>query len=543
MGAQQPTRGFTTAVLHSDREAGIEHGALHKPLHLSVAYGYRDARELAAVFQGRAKGYAYGRQGNPTAAALEAKVTKMEDGTATVTFATGMAAIGAVMLSLLRQGDHVVASQFLFGNTVSQLNTLAAFGAAVSYVDATDAAAVERALTPATRMVFVETIANPRTQVADLARIGALCAARGLIYIVDNTMTSPWLFRPKTVGASLVVNALTKYIGGHGNALAGSVTDTGLFDWTRYPNIADNYKGAAPALWGLTQIRKKGLRDWGGTLSAEQAHHIAVGAETLALRMERTCGNAQALAAFLATHAKVRSVHYPGLSSHPQHALAKALFRAHGGLLSFELRDGVDCFDFLNRLDVVVSSSNLGDNRTLCDPRRAYDLLGDGAGAPGADGHRRAADPGVGRDRGSRRPDRRFRAGAGRVAGTRTPPARTSPAIASPGPASRGISVARVERQRNPGGCNAGCSDAAPTRVSLALNPGYERAYPPFTISGARRPRRPRGSRRGRTSPAAPSARRRGRRRRARGGRVGACARVSSGRRRARAAPRRPRRD
>jgi len=368
MSAQQPTRGFTTAILHSDRDAGIEHGALHKPLHLSVAYGYRDARELAAVFQGKAQGYAYGRQGNPTAAALEAKITKMEAGVATVSFATGMAAIGAVMLSLLRAGDHVVASQFLFGNTVSLFNTLAALGATVTYVDATDAAAVERALTPATRMVFVETIANPRTQVADLARIGALCAARGVVYIVDNTMTSPWLFRPKTVGASLVINALTKYIGGHGNALAGSVTDTGLYDWTRYPNIADNYKGAAPAMWGLTQIRKKGLRDWGGTLSAEQAHHIAVGAETLALRMERTCANAQALAEFLAAQPQVRAVHYPGLASHPQHALAKTLFRASGGLLSFELGEGVDCFDFLNRLAIVVSSSNLGDNRTLAIP-------------------------------------------------------------------------------------------------------------------------------------------------------------------------------
>jgi O-acetylhomoserine (thiol)-lyase len=368
MSTQRPPRGFTTTILHSDREAGIEHGALHKPLHLSVAYGYRDARDLAAVFQGKAPGHVYGRQGNPTAAALESKITKMEGGVATVAFATGMAAIGAVMLSLLREGDHIVSSQFLFGNTVSMFSTLAAFGAAVAHVDATDVAAVEHALTPATRIVFVETIANPRTQIADLARIGALCAARGLVYVVDNTMTSPWLFRPKTIGASLVVNALTKYIGGHGNALAGSVTDTGLFDWTRYPNIADNYKTAAPPMWGLTQIRKKGLRDWGGTLSADQAHHIAVGAETLALRMERTCANAQALAVFLAAHRKVRAVHYPGLATHPQHALAKELFGAYGGLLSFELHDGIDCFDFLNRLSIVVSSSNLGDNRTLAIP-------------------------------------------------------------------------------------------------------------------------------------------------------------------------------
>jgi O-acetylhomoserine (thiol)-lyase len=367
MSTDKP-RGFTTATLHSDTDAGIEHGALHKPLHLSVAYGYRDARDLAAVFQGRAQGYAYGRQGNPTSAALEAKVTTMEGGVATVCFATGMAAIGAAMLALLREGDHIVASQFLFGNTVSLFATLAAHGTKVTFVDATDAANVESALTPATRLVFVETIANPRTQVADLKKIGDLCRERGILYIVDNTMTSPWLFQPKHVGAGLVVNALTKYIGGHGNALAGSITDTGLFDWTKFPNIADAYKSQPQALWGLQQLRKKGLRDWGGTLAAEQAHHIAVGAETLALRMERICGNAQALAEWLADQPQVHAVHYPGLASHPQHELAGELFRAYGGLLSFELAPGIDPFDFLNRLKIVVLSSNLGDNRTLAIP-------------------------------------------------------------------------------------------------------------------------------------------------------------------------------
>jgi O-acetylhomoserine (thiol)-lyase len=360
--------GFTTSILHADREAAVEHGALHKPLHLSVAYGYRDARELAAVFQGRAQGYVYGRQGNPTTAALEEKVNRMEDGVATVCFGTGMAAIGAIVLALLREGDHLVSSAFLFGNTNSMFNTLATHGDRVSFVDATSVDAVEAALTPQTRIVFVETIANPRTQVADLARIGELCAARGIVYVVDNTMTSPYLFRPKTVKAALVVNALTKYIGGHGNALGGSITDTGGFDWTRYPNIYDDYKGPKPALWGITQIRKKGLRDWGGTLAAEQAHHLAVGAETLALRMERQCANALALARFLEARPEVRAVHYPGLASHPQHALAGALFAGYGALLSFELDPALDCFDFLNRLRCVVLSSNLGDNRTLAIP-------------------------------------------------------------------------------------------------------------------------------------------------------------------------------
>jgi O-acetylhomoserine (thiol)-lyase len=368
MSTPPKARGFTTAILHSDRATAIEHGALHKPLHLSVAYGYRDSRDLAAVFQGKAQGYAYGRQGNPTSAALEAKINAMEGGVATVAFATGMAAIGAVMLALLAEGDHVVASQFLFGNTVSMFGTLAGRGTPFTFVDATDCANVAAAITPETKAVFVETIANPRTQVADLARIGALCAERGILYVVDNTMTSPWLFRPKSVGAGLVVNALTKYIGGHGNALAGSVTDTGLFDWERFPNILDHYKSARPQMWGITQLRKKGLRDWGGTLAAEQAHHIAVGAETLALRMERTCANALALAEFLEAHPRVRAVHYPGLTSHPQHALAGELFGRYGGLLSFELAEGCDCFELLNRLEFVVSSSNLGDNRTLAIP-------------------------------------------------------------------------------------------------------------------------------------------------------------------------------
>jgi O-acetylhomoserine (thiol)-lyase len=362
------SRGFTTSILHSDRDFGVEHGSLHKPLHLSVAFGYPDARDLADVFQGRAQGFAYGRQGNPTTAALEQKMNRMEGGVATACFATGMAAIGAIMVALLRAGDHIVSSAFLFGNTNSMFATLETQGIGVTFVDATDVREVEAAITPATRLVFVETIANPRTQIADLARIGSLCAARGIIYVVDNTMTSPYLFRPSAVQASLVVNALTKYIGGHGNALGGAVTDTGLFDWTRFPNIYDNYRTSDARLRGITQIRKKGLRDWGASLSPEQAHHLAVGAETLALRMERACANAEALARLLSEHPQVRAVYYPGLPQHPQHALARELFSGFGALLSFELDPHVDCFDVLNRLRNVVLSSNLGDNRTLAIP-------------------------------------------------------------------------------------------------------------------------------------------------------------------------------
>lgn len=361
-------RGFTTTILHSDLESPIEHHSVHKPLHVAVAYGYPDARDLAKVFKGELPGYVYGRQGNPTTAALEAKITKMEDGIATASFSTGMAAIAATFVALLRAGDHVVSTSFLFGNTNSLFGTFNALGCEVSFVDATRVDNVARAIQPNTRLVFVETIANPCTQIADLARIGELCASRGLLYYVDNTMTSPYLYRPKHHRAGLVINSLTKYIGGHGNALGGAVTDTGLYDWTRFPNIQDTYKTTNPALWGLLQIRKKGLRDVGGTLAAEVAHRLATGAETLALRMERACANALQLARFLARHPRVKKVYYPGLEDHPQHKLAGDLFKAYGALMSIELADGIDCFDFLNRLKLVISSSHLGDNRTLAIP-------------------------------------------------------------------------------------------------------------------------------------------------------------------------------
>ena len=280
-------KGFSTTNLHSDRKDNPEHGVLQKAIHPSVAYGYDDARELAEVFQGKKAGYNYGRQLNPTVTALQNRITAMEEGVATVAFSTGMAAIATSFMSLLRSGDHIVSSAFLFGNTNSLFGTLENLGIEISYVDATDVAAVKNVTRENTKLVFVETIANPVTQVADLAAIGDFCKSENLIYVVDNTMTSPHLFLPKKVSASLVVNSLTKYIGGHGNALGGSITDTGLFDWQSFDNIFENYKKEQPNLWGITQIKKKGLRDMGSTLGPEAAHHLAVGSETLPMRMDR----------------------------------------------------------------------------------------------------------------------------------------------------------------------------------------------------------------------------------------------------------------
>ncbi len=337
-------------------------------MHATVTYGYEDARDLAAVFQGRKPGFTYGRQGNPTVEALQNKVTRMEEGVATVCFSTGMAAIGTMLFALLRRGDHFVSSSFLFGNTNSLFNSFTTQGIDVSFVDATSVDAVREAIRPETKLIFIETIANPVTQVSALEEIGVLAKERGLVYVVDNTMTSPWLFQPKNVGASLIVNSLTKYIGGHGNALGGAITETGLFDWRSFENLYDIYKQGDPQKWAVQQIKKKGLRDFGAALAPEAAHHIAVGAETLALRMERQCANAQRLTEFLEAQPWVNAVYYPGLKSHPQHHRAKHLFRHPGALFGFELSHEVDLWAFLNALKVIIKSSNLGDNRTLAIP-------------------------------------------------------------------------------------------------------------------------------------------------------------------------------
>ncbi|MEO2182117.1 MAG: cystathionine gamma-synthase family protein [bacterium] len=360
--------GFTSKIVHSDRRDPIEHGSIHKPIHTAVTYAYDDARDLAAVFQGKKGGYTYGRQVNPTVTALQDKITLMEEGIATAAFGTGMAAIGTAIFALLRRGDHFISSSYLFGNTNSLFNTFATQGIEVTFVDATSSDAVAAAIQPNTKLVFVETIANPRTQVSDLVGIGDLCREHNLIYFVDNTMTTPYLFRPKDVGASLVINSLTKYIGGHANALGGAVTETGLFDWSTFTNLYDNYKKGDVSGWAIQQIKKKGLRDLGASLGPEAAHHISVGSDTLALRMDRICENAARLAEYLDGHEKVREVYYPGLSGHPEHDRSASLFSHHGGIFSIELVDDVDCFDFINKLDLVICSSNLGDTRSLAIP-------------------------------------------------------------------------------------------------------------------------------------------------------------------------------
>ena len=362
-------KGFTTSIVHGDRIAGSEHGGVHQPIHTSVQYGFERVEDLIGVFQGTKKGgFNYARQGTPTTAALERKITSLEEGIGTICFSTGMGAVTATFLTLLRAGDHLVSSRYVFGNTNSLFGTLRSFGVEVMTVDAGDAENVRQALRPNTRMVFVETIANPGTQIPDLQGIGEVCRERGIAYVVDNTITSAALFKPKAVGASLVINSLTKTISGHGTALGGSVTDTGLFDWSAYPNIADEYRRTPAKEQGLLQIRKKGLRDMGASLSSEQAHTIAIGMETLALRVKQSSANALALAQFLEGHKAVGKVWYPGLESHPQYGIAQALFKGASWLLSFELLNVERMVDVVNALELPIKATGLADTRTLIIP-------------------------------------------------------------------------------------------------------------------------------------------------------------------------------
>ena len=361
-------QGFTTKIVHSDHLLQLEHGAIHAPIHNSVPYGFADVQGLIDVFQGTKPGHAYARSSTPTIDALQHKLKQMDNGIATLVFSSGMSAIVTTFLTLLKSGDHLICSHYLFGNTRSMIGTLEGYGIEVTFVDSTDIEQVKAAQQHNTRMLFVETIANPATQISALDEIGDFCEAQGLVYVVDNTLTSSYLFDAIKVKASLIITSLSKYVAGHGNALGGSVTDTGLFDWQTYPNIFEAYRKGDSEMWGIGQIKKKGLRDMGACVSSQTAHLISVGSETIELRMQRQCENAGILAEFLAQHPKVAKVYYPGLKDHPQHQRAKRLFKDFGAMLSFDLIKGEDCCELLNKLKLVISATHLGDNRTLALP-------------------------------------------------------------------------------------------------------------------------------------------------------------------------------
>lgn len=361
---------LASKLVHADRRINKpQHGAVHESTNNSVLFAFDDVADLENVFQGKQAGHVYSRSSSGSAVALQNILNDLEGGVGAATFATGMAAISALMFSLLKAGDHIVVSRYLFGNTRSFFDSLAQFAIDISYVDTTSADDVEQAIRPQTTMVFCESIANPGTQVADVQAISEICQRHKLLFVLDNTMTPSVMLDAKALGASLCCTSLTKYIAGHGNVLGGVVVDLGNYDWTHYANIHDIYKHIDVQQWGITQIRKKGLRDMGATLAPESAHAVSIGLETLAMRIRKTCENAQAVAEYLLNRDEVLSVNYPGLSSHPQHLRAKKLFNAQfGGILSFELAPSVNVRDFINKLDLILAATHLGDTRTLILP-------------------------------------------------------------------------------------------------------------------------------------------------------------------------------
>ncbi|MCF2946856.1 cystathionine gamma-synthase family protein [Paraglaciecola aquimarina] len=362
-------KGFTTQLVHADRLLNLpENGAVHQATNNSVLFEFKDAQGIVDVFQGKKAGHVYGRSSTGSAAALQNILNHLEGGVGAITFATGMAAITSTMLSLFKAGDHIIVSHFLFGNTRSFAETMQTLGIELSFVDVTDVRNIEQAYQKNTKAVYLETIANPVTQVADLPCIGRYCQEKGLLFIVDSTMTPPNMFDAKSVLASITISSLTKYVSGHGNVLGGAVVDTGLFDWSKFDNILDIYRGADTTLWGLTQMRKRGLRDMGATLSPQSCHEISIGLETLVLRTDKTCDNALRIASYLHNHPKVTAVYYPGLADHPQHFLAREYFKGYGGILSFDLIDEIDPIAFLNALELVICATHLGDTRTLALP-------------------------------------------------------------------------------------------------------------------------------------------------------------------------------
>lgn len=369
MSDQLKDKGFTTRLVHADRILNSpEDGSVHSPVNSSVLFNYPKVEDLVDIFQGKVAGHAYARTSSSSQSALQNIMTHVEGGKASLAFASGMAAISATILSLLEAGDHLIASRFVFGNTATFLQSLKRFGIEVTLVDVTDVEQVKTAKQDNTRMVFLETIANPVTQVADLKAIGEYCDEQQIVYLVDNTMTPASILNSQSVKASLVVNSLTKYIAGHGNALGGIVVEMGNFKWSEFPRIESGFAHLPDFQQVIAQIKKRGLRDMGGCISGQSAHLVSVGVETLALRTTRFSENALALAQYLDAHPKVKKVYYPGLESHPQHQLAKTLFCGFGGILSIDLQDDVDCFAFMNRMKLVLNATHLGDTRTLGIP-------------------------------------------------------------------------------------------------------------------------------------------------------------------------------
>ena len=340
-------QGFATRAIHLGYDPVEEHGALTPPIFMTSTYAFESAEAGSEMFRGERPGYIYGRTKNPTQSILEQRLASLEGGEAGLAVASGMAAIGSTFWTLLNAGDDVVIDHTLYGNSFAFFTKgLTRFGVTVQFADLTDPDAAASALTKRTKFVFFETPANPNLRVIDIAHVGTLARAVGALVAVDNTFATPALQKPLKLGADLVLHSATKFLGGHGDLLGGIVV------------------GRAEL---IDRIRGQGLRVLtGATLSPLNAFLILRGLKTLELRIERHSASALKVAELLAGHPRVRTISYPGLSSFPQHALAKRQMSRFGGLISFELDGGIAAgMGFMNRLQLITRAVSLGDAETL----------------------------------------------------------------------------------------------------------------------------------------------------------------------------------
>jgi O-acetylhomoserine (thiol)-lyase len=372
--------GFETRMLHAGQIPDAETGSRAVPIFQTSSYVFKDADQAAQLFDLKQYGNIYTRLSNPTTAVLEERVASLENATGSVAVASGMAAQFSTIMTLCSPGDSIVASTDLYGGTITQLtHTLKKLSVDVQWVSPNDLAAWEQAVTPKTRALYGEIIGNPGGSILDLEPLAALAKGKKIPLIVDSTFATPALCRPIDWGASIVTHSATKFLGGHGNSLGGLVVDSGNFDFSTNPNVAD----PTPAYHDLKffetfghygflmKLRCVTVRDTGGCISPMNSFLLLQGVETLTMRMERHTQNALGVAKFLAAHPAVEVVHYAGLPNHPHHALAKKyLPQGPGAVFAFEIKDqGNGAREagkkFIESLQLFSHLANIGDAKSL----------------------------------------------------------------------------------------------------------------------------------------------------------------------------------
>ncbi|MBW0150737.1 MAG: O-acetylhomoserine aminocarboxypropyltransferase [Phenylobacterium sp.] len=367
-----------TLVIHAGATPDPVTKARVTPIYQTTSYVFDDSDHAAALFNLEAAGNIYSRLGNPTSGVLEARLATLEGGVAALAVASGHAAQLLVFHTLMEPGCNIVASRKLYGGSITQLSqSFKRMGWGVTFVEELEPQAFARAINDKTRAVFIESIANPGGVVMDIAGIADVAHAAGVPLVVDNTLATPYLCRPLDHGADIVVHSLTKFLGGHGNSIGGAIVDGGKFDWTsgRWPNLSapnPSYHGKVfteafgPAAF-VVACRALGLRDLGPAISPFNAFMILTGIETLALRMERHCANAQTVAEWLKAHPKVAWVSYAGLAGDPSHERAKRYApKGAGAVFTFGLKDGYAAgVRLVSAVKLFSHLANIGDTRSL----------------------------------------------------------------------------------------------------------------------------------------------------------------------------------